>query len=203
MNKKKNKKLSAKQQESRNKESDKEVRKSIRIVVIFTILITLAILVFTFSAIAFSEEDISYRITKYGLPSLFVLSLVFDMIPQVVSPIVTLSLAIAAGIKVYLVVPTVILGSLIGSVISFSVGKKYMFRSVEVLAKNSHAKKLTYLVNRYGKIIVPIAALSPLPYLPVVIGSMNMTRKNFIIFGLIPRSISFIAYGLLTHFIIF
>jgi membrane protein YqaA with SNARE-associated domain len=202
LNKKKNKKLSAKQQGSKNKESDKEVRKSIRIVVIFTILITLAILFFSFSGIAFSNEDISYRITKYGLPSLFILSLVFDMIPQIISPIVTLSVAIAAGIKVYFAVPTVILGSLIGSIISFSVGKKYMFSAVKVLAKNSHAEKLTHLVNRYGKIIVPIAALSPLPYLPVVIGSMNMTRRNFIIFGLIPRAVSFIIYGLLAHFII-
>lgn len=187
----------------KNKKTDKEVRKSIRVVVLFVVLITLAILFFSFSGIAFSNEDISYRITKYGLPSLFILSLVFDMIPQVISPIVTLSLAIAAGIKVYFAVPTVILGSLIGSVISFSFGRKYMFNAVRVLAKNSSAGKLTYMVNRYGKIVVPIAALSPLPYLPVVIGSINMSRKNFIIFGLIPRAISFMIYGFLANSILF
>lgn len=45
------------------------------------------------------------------------------------------------------------------------------------------------------KIIVPIAAISPLPYLPVLLGAMNFSKQNFIIYGLIPRALSFIIFG--------
>ena len=70
-----------------------------------------------------------------------------------------------------------------------------------ILAKDKAVNRLTRWINKYGKIVIPIAALSPLPYLPVVIGSMNFSRRNFIIYGLIPRSIGFVIYGFLVYFL--
>lgn len=180
----------------------KTIKQKIKVGVITAVLITIIVLTFSLSNIILGKENIVEKITKYGLPSLFTISLLLDMIPQILSPLITLSLAIIAGIKVQLAVPTVILGSTIGASISYTIGKKYMFLAVSTITKDKKAKQLTHLINKYGKIIVPIAALSPLPYLPVVIGSMNMNKKNFIIYGLIPRAISFIVYGLATHYAI-
>ena len=182
-----------------SKKERKERKKAIKIIVTLVVLITAAILIFSFSSIAFSSQDISYKINRYGLPSLFMISMMLELVPQLISPVVTLSLAIIAGINVYLAIPIAILGSIIGSVISYSIGKKYMFLAVNILAKKESVEKLTTLMNNHGKIIVPIAALSPLPYLSVVIGAMNFSRKNFIIYGLIPRALSFLIYGILTY----
>jgi len=76
-----------------------------------------------------------------------------------------------------------------------------MFEAVDALSPKKSTKKLTYLTNKYGKIVIPIAAVSPLPYLPVVLGTMNLSKRNFIIYGLVPRALGIIAYGILFGFI--
>ncbi len=177
----------------------KKLKREFHLIAVFIIFITAAIIIFSFSSLAFSTEDITYRINRYGFPSLFIISLLLESVPQLISPVVILSLSIVAGMKPYFAIPIAILGSLIGSMISYHVGKKYMQVAVSSFVERDSAKKLIGLVNKYGKIIVPIAALSPLPYLSIVIGAMNFSRRNFILYGLIPRAFSFLIYGILAH----
>jgi membrane protein YqaA with SNARE-associated domain len=70
-----------------------------------------------------------------------------------------------------------------------------MFELVGVTASKEKVKRMTHLVNKYGKIVIPITAFSPLPYLPALIGVMNFSFRNFLIYGVIPRFASILFFG--------
>ncbi|MBU3924224.1 MAG: VTT domain-containing protein [Nanoarchaeota archaeon] len=166
------------------------------ITILLTIIITAA-MVLTFIYLPQLKNSSSELIYAYGIPALFLLSLLLDLGPQYVSPIAVEGIAILAGINLYYVITATIIGSAIGSSTAYYLGKKYMFKAVDILTSKKDAIRLTHLTNKYGKAIIAIAAISPLPYLPVVIGAANCSKKNFIIYGLIPRATSFIIYGLI------
>ncbi len=167
-------------------------------------LVILALLFFTFYGIANTQsinEETSNLINNYGTPALFFISVFLDLIPQIISPIIALGAGLLAGMNIYNAILATILGSIVGSILSFMIGKKYMLDVVDILSSKKSMNKMTYLTNKYGKIIIPIAAVSPLPYLPVALGAINLSRRNFVIFGLIPRALGIMAYGILFSFI--
>jgi len=174
-------------------------RKKIKIVLVLVSLIFLAFLAFTLTNIYLFQTGIATSVQTYGIPALFLISLLLDLIPQFISPVVVLGLGILAKINIYAAIISVILGSTIGSTLGFSLGKKYMFDAVNALAKRKNVNKMTELINKYGKIIIPLAAISPLPYIPVVLGAINLSKKNFLVYGLIPRILSLIAWGYIFY----
>jgi membrane protein YqaA with SNARE-associated domain len=179
----------------------KETKKVIRFTSVFIALLILAILIYSLVNITTIEEETSSLIKYYGVPALFIISIFLDLIPQYISPVVALAAAIISGINVYYATIAIILGSTIGSTIGYTIGKKYLFNAVDILATKKSTKKLTRLTNDYGKIIIPLAAVSPIPYLPVVIGAIQFSKRNFIIYGLIPRALSLAIYAYLFSII--
>jgi uncharacterized membrane protein YdjX (TVP38/TMEM64 family) len=145
------------------------------------------------------SDKVSVQLQTYGAPALFFITLILDLIPQIISPVVAMITAIVIGMNIYLAIIATILGSTIGSFIGFMLGKKYMFDAVNAMASKKSIDRLTDLTNKYGKIIVPLAAISPIPYLPVLLGAINLSKKNFIIYGLIPRTIGIILFGYITY----
>jgi len=179
----------------------KKVNIAVRDTSVVIILITLALIIYGILNLGSINKETSILINTYGAPALLIISISLDLIPQIISPIVALGAGIVAGINPYLAIIATVLGSLIGSTLGFFLGKKYMFDAVDVLTTKKTTDRLTYLTNKYGRIIVPIAAISPLPYVPVALGAINFSKRNFIIFGLIPRSVGLIGYGLLFSLI--
>jgi len=158
----------------------------------------MVLVVYSLTNLLFLDEEISSLIYNYGAIALFAISILLDLIPQLISPIIALSTGIIAGINVHYAIFATSLGSALGSFIGFALGKKYMFDAVNIMVSEKSTKTLTNLTNKYGKIIVPIAAFSPLPYLPVLLGAINFSKKNFIIYGIIPRVMSITIFGYLT-----
>jgi membrane protein YqaA with SNARE-associated domain len=175
----------------------KKLIKALRFVSALAILIVLAFVVYGIANLGPMGEETSIIINNYGTPALFAISFFLDLVPQMISPIVALGAGLLAGINIYYAITAVVLGSAIGSIIGFAIGKKYMFTAVNLLNTKKSINTLTRLTNKYGKIAVPIAAVSPVPYLPVALGAVNFSTKNFIIFGLIPRAIGITMFGLL------
>ncbi|MBS3087220.1 VTT domain-containing protein [Candidatus Pacearchaeota archaeon] len=176
-------------------------RKQIKIIAILITIVSLILIIYTLVNQTILQEKFSAQVQVYGIPSLFILSFLLDLIPQLVSPFMTLIAGIVAGINIHYAILSTIIGSTIGSLLGFAIGKKYMYKAVHLTTSDSAVEKLTYLTNKYGKIIVPLTAISPLPYLPVLLGAMNLTKKNFLIYGLIPRAIGIAIYGYLIHLI--
>jgi len=175
----------------------KKLKRTVTFVSVLIILVVLALVLYGITNLGPISEETTILINNYGTPALFIISIFLDLIPQMVSPIIALAAGLIAGINIYYAILATILGSAIGSIIGFAIGKKYMFEAVDVLTTKKSINKLTDLTNKYGKIVIPIAAISPLPYLPVAIGAMNFSKRDFIIFGLIPRAISIAVYGFL------
>ena len=162
----------------------------------------IAAIVIALATYTITNQDIinnqSYQIQTYGIYGIFIASFLLDLIPQFASPVIILTAAIFANINITTAVLITILGSTTGSILGFVIGKKYMCKAVNLTISQTTAQKISHLTNKYGKIIVPITAISPLPYLPILLGAMNFSKQNFIIYGLIPRALSFIIYG---HFL--
>lgn len=174
-----------------------KIKKLINFASIFTTLIILAIFVYSITNTALLQEETSSLIQDYGILALFLISIFLDLIPQYVSPIIILATAIIADINIYYATTAIILGSAIGSIIGYTIGKKYLHNTVNILSSKKSTKKLTHLINKYGKAIILLTAISPIPYLPVLIGAIQFSKRNFIIYGLIPRALGIIAYAYL------
>lgn len=181
--------------------SKKKVKKGIDVTSIIITIASLILIVYTIINSSSLQSQFQAQVQFYGIPSIFVLSFFLDLLPQLLSPMAIMIAGIVAGISTPLAIATTSLGSLIGSIIGFAIGKKYMYSAVQLTTSERNAQKLTHLTNKYGKIIVPLAAISPLPYLPILLGAMNFTKKNFIIYGLLPRVASLIVVGCLTKII--
>tara|TARA_Y100000310_G_C20515630_1_gene731039 strand:+ start:433 stop:984 length:552 start_codon:yes stop_codon:yes gene_type:complete len=168
------------------------------VVVISNILASMVIIFLIILSLLYTnylDKELTGVVESYGPPALFLTSFFLDFIPQIISPILVLGAGIFAGINIHLAIISTIAGSTIGSLIAFFLGKKYMFRAVDILASKKKVNRMTLLVNKYGKIIVPLTAISPLPYLPVVLGAINMSKRNFIIYGLVARALSLTIWG--------
>jgi len=176
---------------------NKKERDVIKFLMGFVVLVILATIMYAFFNREILAQNFSYQILAYGTPALLFISIILDLIPQAISPIFALGVGIAAGINVYFAIGATVLGSTIGSILGFFFGKKYMYNAVDILASKKDTEKLTDLTNRYGKIIVPLAAISPVPYIPVGLGAINFSKRNFLFYGIIPRAIAIIIYGLL------
>jgi len=173
----------------------KTKKKVIKVTSVFITLLILAVLIYSIANVAILKEETSSLIKDYGVPALFIISIFLDLIPQYISPVVVLGIAILANMNIYYTTAAIILGSAIGSIIGYTIGKKYLHNAVDIFSTKKSTKKLTDLINNYGKIIIPLAAASPVPYLPVVIGTMQFSKRNFIIYGLIPRALSLAIYA--------
>jgi len=176
---------------------NKKERGVIKFLIGFVIIVILAIIIYAVINRVSLGENFSYQVSAYGIPALFFISIILDLIPLLISPIIILGTGIMAGINPYLAIIATVIGSALGSMLGFALGKRYMYSAVDILASKKATERLTYLTNKYGKIIVPIAAISPLPYLAVVLGAINLSERNFVLYGLIPRAIGIIGYGLL------
>jgi membrane protein DedA with SNARE-associated domain len=179
----------------------KKSRKRIKVLTILLTSISIFLIIYTLTNLEQLQTEFSTQVQNYGIPGLFAMVFLLELIPQLVSPIIILIAGIFAGINVHLAILTAVFASAMGSTLGFTLGKKYVCKALNILGDKKAIAKITKLTNKYGKIMIPIAAFSPLPYLPVLFGAMNFTKKNFLIYGLIPRTLSLIAYGYIARII--
>jgi membrane protein YqaA with SNARE-associated domain len=180
-----------------NNKSRKRVIRTVEVVGVIITLVVLSFLVYGLTNMSAINNQVDRQISIYGGQALFLISFILELFPQFISPVVVLGTGILAGINPWVATIGVILGSLLGSLLGFFLGRKYMFDLVNIVIRKRRVEKMTGLMNKYGKVIVPIAAISPLPYIPIILGSLNLSWKNFIFYGLIPRAVSIALYGYL------
>ena len=160
------------------------------------------IIIFLFIASLIFQDEIKSIITKdvlaYGSIIIFIFALFLDLFPQYISPhLLILQLKI---INFYSTTSLIIIifGSVMGSIIGFEIGKKYRIKFTKKIYKKDH-KKIQKKIDKYGKYIISLAAISPIPYIPLIFGSLGMKNKTFFIFGLIPRILGLIVFSLIIN----
>jgi uncharacterized membrane protein YdjX (TVP38/TMEM64 family) len=174
-----------------------KLKQKIKIIDFAVIVLLLAIMILSLWKYQFLNEKITQGAERSGFIMLFFLAFVIEIIPSFFAPIVPLFVNLGAGFSTSLSIFFCVLGSSMGSIFAFTIGKKYGFRYICVLFEPEQWIITNEFLKKYGKIFMLIAAISPLPYLPLLFGAIEIPKKDFLIYGIIPRIIGIITAGVL------
>lgn len=169
---------------------------------ILAIFITLVIIAATIAGIfygALLRTEISSEVERYGLAGVFAIAFATDFIPQYISPHFLLTGISVPGISRIWLLIVIIAGSTVGSILGFRLGHKIREHVIEDIFGKRKYEKVRKGMNKHGRWYVALAAVSPLPYIPMIIGSLNMSCKNFFIFGVIPRIAGIVVLALFLN----
>jgi len=171
----------------------KQRTRNILIFVIFLICITIFFLGI-WRYYDYLESLIGNYIEDWGYIGVFVISFLADVLEQPVGPGVPVTLGIIFNLKVILVVVFAILGSTLGSFVSYFIGKKYFSYRLREVSKGKINKKHYKLLKKYGGPILALAAISPIPWVAFcwLAGGFKITIKKFFFWGIISRMIRII-----------
>lgn len=172
-----------------------KIKRDVKIIGI--VITVLFLIIATGSIIAYNvyKNQIYEGILLYGQFGIFISSALFELIPQVLNPFLVLMVGIASGINPITSTVLTILGSALGSVVGFELGLKYGPRIIYTLVEKKNIEKIFLYWGKYGKFVVTVSALTPVPFLPIVFGALKMKRMQFIIYGIVVRCLSFVVIG--------
>ena len=167
---------------------------SIGCLVIFSIL-------FVFSLIYRDSLSnlISGNIKIYGLLALFLSSAILDGFPQYIAPQLLAFNAVLLGFGFFEAVLALYIGSVVGSIIAFEIGSGIKKKVAYAFFKKKTIEKLETWMNKRGVWVIFISAITPLPYLPILFGIIHVKRKNFLLFGVLPRILYFAGMALIAY----
>lgn len=164
-------------------------KKYYKTIIFLSIFIVIALFI-TFnldSTKNFIEKDIGI----YSYPAILIFSFLTDFIVQPIGPEVPGSLALILGLKFSYVFFLTLIGSYIGSSISYLIGRKILFSDIEKFYKKKSRKKYKKMFKKHGKFALFISSISPVPYVLFcwLAGAFKITTKEFILFGIFPRTL--------------
>lgn len=160
-------------------------------------LISIIIIAVFLASIVYQDQLQDYiKNEATGLGYLFVIivSAILEIIPQFIAPTVLMLNAAVLEISLLSTTLFIILGSTIGGIIGYVAGRKLGRDFAAHTFGKRKIKSVEKSLNTYGRWFVMFAALTPFPYVPIIFGALGMTKKNIILFGLIPRAISYLIF---------
>src|SRR3989338_5802032 len=139
-------------------------------------------------------------VALYGFFAIFFISLFLDLFPQYLSAHMLIVIAKLANLNLSIVLFVTLAGTLLASILGFWLGRRFEENVFKDIFGKKVYKKIDNGINKYGKWYVTISAVSPLPYIPVLFGALDMKCKAFIIYGIIPRLLGFIATAVFAQY---
>lgn len=169
---------------------------------VFVMLVVFFITIISFIAYVYLQQEIYDDLLLYGALGLFAITFFLELIPQFVAPHIFIPLSISAGVNPHIVLISAVVGSTFGSILGFHLGQKYGLAVFIRFLKQKRVDAFLHMVARSGKIAVFVSAISPFPYLPIVFGSLGVSWRSFLLYGIFSRAIGFavIAYGFYLGF---
>lgn len=145
------------------------------------------------------ENILRSNMSVYGAGFLFFIAFLIELIPNYLSPHLGVINAYVLDISLETTIMFLLLGSITGSVIGFELGKHYGTRLAKHVLAEDKIKQIENILNTKGRWGILFAAISPVPYLPIILGSIKVSRNNFVGFGIIPRSVGIILMALIVY----
>lgn len=139
---------------------------------------------------------LSNEVAASGLVMALLLTFVLELLPQYVSPDVLFISGAVVGLSLFWLLIMVCIGSVLASLLGFELGRVYGGSIARRVVNAATIVGIERRMNTYGKWVVTAGALLPLPYVPLLFGALHMTRRNFILYGIIPRVVGFFAFYL-------
>ncbi len=180
-------------------------RKSFIIILVFLLIVVGIALLITLNMDYF-KEIINNHVQKYGYVGILVFSFFADLLEQPIGPEVPASIGVLFGLNFILVIIFSVIGSYMGSLVNFYIGRRYLGPRFEAVRKEKVDKKYYKLFNKYGGVALALAAISPIPWVAFcwLAGIFKMKLRQFIFWGLIPRFFRiFGIVGVVWYFKIF
>jgi|GEM_PF-2094530 len=146
------------------------------------------------------KAELTDTAISLGALGIFFIIFILEVIPQLISPFLIMFALISSGFNIHIVMFSIVLGSILGSVLGFRLGKKYGLSLVCAMLEQNSLNKLFLFLNKYGYLFILVSALTPLPYFPVFFGALNISKKEFIRYGVIPRSLGLLSLGYAVYF---
>ena len=160
---------------------------------IFVVLIfLLGILYFTTF-----ESHIEYVVHEYGYGGIFALSFITDLLVQPIGPDIPLIIGLLVGLNPIVVLIAVLLGSYTTMVIAYYIGKAIGGAGIERLVGHHTYQKIQNSPH-YGKWILFLGALTPIPYIPYLAGMWHLSLREVFLYVALPRTVRFIAVCFLS-----
>jgi membrane protein YqaA with SNARE-associated domain len=176
------------------------MKKKIEFIAFWIAVLLFAIWIFKNANII--KEDVRLMILLFGYPAVLILSALADALEQPLGPEIPAILAILFGLNPLIVLGLAFLGSSVGSLTSLYVGKRFLTHRIGSFCSTKSHISLCKLFQKYGRIVLTVAAISPLPYVTTcwLSGAFQMKLKDFILFGIFPRLMR-LSFILLIFFI--
>jgi membrane protein YqaA with SNARE-associated domain len=158
----------------------------------FVIIILFFLVVFFFIS-NYINEIKSYLdgfILAYGLLAIFLTSFFLDILMQPIGPEIPILTGVLLGLNPFFVFVAVLLASGLATMLSYYIGFKFGAKGFQRFYGDKKYKKLVGEYNKYH-FIVPIAALTPIPYVPIcwISGIMKMHKTKFFLYAVGSRSV--------------
>jgi membrane protein YqaA with SNARE-associated domain len=173
------------------------LRRIIRIFAWVVLALTLFFFVYGITHYSAIKDMSQSAVQNYGLPAMFLISFFLDLFPQFLSGH---NLVLVAGIlsfNPFSVIVVVLIATFLASVVGFWLGKNLeedVFK--EIFGKKIY-NKIDKGMKKYGRWYSAVSAVTPLPYVPIIYGALDMEWKDFLLFGVIPRMVGFVVTAIL------
>lgn len=182
---------------------NESLRRNIEVIDLSLALVLVALSIVSLLSYQFYKGAVTLEIQAYGFAGLFLASAFLEFVPQILNPFLVILVGIASGLNPDMSILVVGFGSIFGSVLGFELGRIYGIRLVSPLFSRKTMNKVSDFWAEHGKIVVLVSAITPLPYVPLIFGSLNLKRKHMWIYGLLPRILSFAIVGYGYYFGLF
>ena len=174
-------------------------KKLIKILTTIFVFIFLFLFILTIIYSKNIESFLGSNLESYGAGILFLIAFLIEFIPNYLSPHIGAVNAYFLHINIQTTILFLILGSVVGSLLGFEIGRKYQEKLGRKILEKSRIENVEEVLNKKGRWGILLTAISPLPYLPIVLGLLKFSRKNFYIFGIIPRSVGIFLATMIVY----
>ncbi len=181
------------------------VRRKMRIIDTAFALLVILLSIASLLSYNYFKSAVSTEVLFSGYVAMFLLAAIMDFIPQFISPFMIIAVGLASGFNFMLTLVLVLMGSILGSLFSFYLGTKYGLKVIAPLFSQKMLHKIFRFSEKNGKFVVLITHFTPLPYIPLIFGALEIRKKDFILYGVLLRAAIFsiaayaLAYGLINY----
>ncbi|MAH03237.1 hypothetical protein CMI39_00425 [Candidatus Pacearchaeota archaeon] len=172
---------------------------------IFTIIAFLIILIFfiiTLINYKTIKTEVSSGVQKYGYFGIGITSLILESLPQPIGADITLISGGLIGLNIFFVFLVVILSSGFSGILMYFLGYVRGKGIVLLFIDEEHYKEYLDLFKNKGKFAMTISALTPIPYLPILAGTLKMHFYDFLLYGIVMRTLRFAVVAYLFFIIL-
>ncbi len=169
-------------------------KKIIKYATIIFIILVVAIFIAILLFYGTLKGNILSLISTYGYFMLFIMIYFLELLFQPIAADLPIFATILAGANVYWIMAAVLLGSYAASITNYIFGRLYGKIGLKEIITEKKYEKWKKYYDKYGKAVLFIAAVTPVPYAPLcwMVGMFKMKKRDFIVYGLLPRTIRYL-----------